>query len=193
MDIQEIREFFNRLAPTWDEHMVIDEEVVERILENAEVKKGQKILDVACGTGVMIPFYLKKGVSFVTGIDLSEKMCEIAESKFDKEKVRIICDDVLTHSFDERFDCIMVYNAFPHFTDQKLLIDTLSDLLNENGILSIAHGMSREKILAHHDNVKDVSDILPEIEDLKRMMEEKFHIIAAVSDERMYQAAGRKR
>ncbi len=190
MNSKEIRDFFDRLAPTWDDHMIIDEEVIERILMNARLSEGKTVLDVACGTGVMIPFYFEIGAASITAIDFSQKMCEIAESKFAKERVTIICDDVLTHDFEESFDCIVVYNALPHFDDPRLLIGRLSELLNEGGTLSIAHGMSREKILAHHSNVSEVSRILPEIRQLQQMMEEKLEVIASVSDDRMYQVTG---
>ena len=48
------------------------------ILDNAKVSEGKNILDVACGTGVMIDYYLERKVNSVTGVDFSEKMCEIA-------------------------------------------------------------------------------------------------------------------
>ena len=40
--------------------------------------EGKDILDVACGTGFLINYYLKRNARFVTGVDLSDKMCEIA-------------------------------------------------------------------------------------------------------------------
>ena len=55
-----IRDFFNRLSSTWDEGMVRDEEVITKILDNAQVSEGKDILDVASGTGVLFPDYLKR-------------------------------------------------------------------------------------------------------------------------------------
>ena len=193
MKTEEIIRFFDSLAPEWDSRMVIDEEIIEKILKNADICKGNRVLDVACGTGVMIPFYLGKKVSSVTGIDISPKMCEIAEKKFDTDQVRIICGNALTYDFDQHFDRIIVYNAFPHFDDPELLIHRLSELLDQDGILSIAHGMNREKILKHHENVKEVSKGLPEIDELKEMMEKELDVTVTVSDDRMYQAVGIRR
>ena len=192
MNNEDVIAFFDRLAPTWDEHMVIDGEVIETILNNAEVSSGREILDVACGTGVMIPFYLEREVSFVRGIDLSPKMCGIAKGKFMQNNVEIVCADVLTYSSDRKYDCIMVYNAFPHFDDPCLLIRTLAGMLKGGGTLSIAHGMSREKIIEHHAGAAHVSKVLPEISELRKMMENELEVIVSVSDDRMYQIVGRK-
>ncbi|MBR3151500.1 MAG: class I SAM-dependent methyltransferase, partial [Erysipelotrichaceae bacterium] len=179
MNNEDIIAFFDRLAPTWDEHMVIDGEVIETILNNAEVSSGKEILDVACGTGVMIPFYLEREVSFVRGIDLSPKMCGIAKGKFMQNNVEIVCADVLTYSSDRKYDCIMVYNAFPHFDDPCLLIRTLAGMLKGGGTLSIAHGMSREKIIEHHAGAAHVSKVLPEISELRKMMENELEVIVS--------------
>ena len=119
MDKNEVIAFFDSLAADWDAGMVKDEEVIERILDNVCVRQGKTVLDVACGTGVMIPYYLERGASFITAIDISPKMCEIASDKFRNENVKIICDDVVEHDFKEKFDCILVYNAFPHFDIPK--------------------------------------------------------------------------
>ncbi|MBR3151492.1 MAG: class I SAM-dependent methyltransferase, partial [Erysipelotrichaceae bacterium] len=139
-----------------------------------------------------IPFYLEREVSFVRGIDLSPKMCGIAKGKFMQDNVEIVCADVLTYSSDRKYDCIMVYNAFPHFDDPCLLIRTLAGMLKEDGTLSIAHGMSREKIIEHHAGAAHVSKVLPEISELRKMMENELEVIVSVSDDRMYQIVGRK-
>ena len=81
-----VREFFDARAALWDEKMVINEEVIRIILDKAGVEKGKDILDVACGTGVMIPFYLQRDVSSIDGIDISPEMLKIAK-EFEGAKV----------------------------------------------------------------------------------------------------------
>ena len=69
-----IRAFFDRLAPGWDAETVRNEPVIARILDNAEVREGCTVLDVACGTGVLIPDYLKRGAAQITAIDIAPEM-----------------------------------------------------------------------------------------------------------------------
>ena len=191
---EEVREFFDRLAPGWDDDMVRNEEVITRILDEADVFAGLDILDVACGTGVLIPDYLKRGVSSVTGIDLSSKMAAIAAKKFPQPEVTILCGDAAAYDFGRCFDRIMIYNAFPHFPDPGKMIEALSRFLKPGGRLTAAHGASREKIDAHHHGAaRNVSLGLMPAEDLKALFESKgLTVTAVISDERMYQVVGCK-
>ena len=116
MHKQEVMDYFDRCAPAWDAETVNHEEIIQSILDNVEVGTGCDVLDVACGTGVLIPYYLKRNVASVTAIDISPEMVKIAAGKFAGEpKVRVICGDVEETVFDRKFDRIVVYNALPHF------------------------------------------------------------------------------
>lgn len=192
IETKEVIEFFDRLAPDWDAEMIRSDEIIGTILNNAEVTAEKDILDVACGTGVLIPDFLKRNVASVTGIDISPKMAEIAKAKFPQKRVTILCGDVETTAFDRQFDCIVVYNAFPHFPDPGRLIQTLSTLLKPGGTLTVAHGMSREKIDAHHHGTAShVSNGLMPADDLAAIFEKHLTVTAVISDERMYQVVGR--
>ena len=60
-------------------------------LENVSFgyKKGRDILDVACGTGVLFPYYYEKGVASVTGIDISGEM---VKKGYETDKVLMVGD-----------------------------------------------------------------------------------------------------
>lgn len=190
---KEVIAFFDRLAPGWDAGMVRNDAVISTILDNAEVTEGKDVLDVACGTGVLIPDYLKRGAASVTGIDISPNMAESAKAKFPQPEVTILCGDVEAADFDKQFDCIVVYNAFPHFPDPERLIERLSGLLKPGGSLTVAHGMSREKIDAHHHGAAShVSNGLMSAENLAAIFEKHLTVTTVLSNDRMYQVVGRK-
>lgn len=193
MNKKDVIDFFNEMAPYWDEDMIRNDAVIDKILDNAHVKEGADILDVACGTGVLIPDYLKRKANSVTAIDISSEMIKIARNKFqDEECVKLVCGDVETASFDKKFDCVMVYNAFPHFPCQENLIKVLSGFLKEGGSLSIAHGMSREQINRHHEGrAKHVSMGLVSEQELAEMFKPALSVEVAISDESMYQVVGK--
>jgi len=191
---KEVIDFFNNHAAQWDARMIRNEEVIDRILTNAQVDQGKEILDVACGTGVLIQDYLARKVKSVTAIDISPEMVKIAKKKFGQDNVQIICGDVEITAFDHKFDCIVVYNAFPHFGEQKKLIKILSALLKEGGTLTIAHGMSREQINQHHSgSASKVSLGLISEEELASFYEPQLQVIVKISDEKMYQVVGIKK
>lgn len=200
INTNEVIQFFDRLAPNWDADMVRNEDEIKTILNNAGVEKGKDILDVACGTGVLIPDYISRGVASVMAIDISPKMVDIAREKYLKDEktissteLSIICGDVETYDFEKQFDSIVVYNAFPHFPDPDRLIAGLAKKLKPGGILTIAHGMSREKINSHHKgSASHVSNGLMPVGILVGSLAKYLSVDMYISDDRMYQVCGRK-
>ena len=195
MNKQDVIDFFDRMAPGWDADMIKNDGIIGKILDNAEIEAGQDVLDVACGTGVMFPYYLERGVASVTGIDISPEMAKIAAEKLAGEsRVQVICGDVEEVSFGKKFDRIVVYNAFPHFPKPKRLIKILAGLLKEDGRLTIAHGQSRESIDNHHKgSASKVSNGLMSADSLKKMFDPYFDVEIVISNSRMYQVSGVKR
>ena len=195
MNKQDVIVFFDRCAPQWDAQMIKSDGIIGKILDNAEVGEAMDILDVACGTGVLFPYYLERGVASVTGIDISPEMAKIAGEKFAGEpKVQVLCGDVEDTVFRRKFDRIVVYNAFPHFSDPRRLIAKLSSLLKEDGRLTIAHGQSREVVDGHHQgSASKVSNGLMAADSLKKLFDAHFQVEVMISNRHMYQVSGVKR
>jgi ubiquinone/menaquinone biosynthesis C-methylase UbiE len=187
-------EYFDKLAPEWDSRSAGNDRVINEILDNAEVKEGLDLLDVACGTGVMFPYYGERRVKSICGVDISKGMIKIARAKFPDEKIRLISADATEFEPGELYDRILVYNAFPHFPNPEKLISHLSTLLNEGGILTVAHGMSRQQIDSHHrGSAGRVSVGLVPAEELRRIFEKYLEVTVCEDNDRMYQLCGRKR
>jgi len=125
--------FFDRCAPDWDAEMIRNEPVIRTILDNAGIRAGIDVLDVACGTGVLFPDYLARDVHSVTGVDIAPEMARRAAEKFPDARVTVLCGDIETVPLAQPFDCCMVYNAFPHFPDPARLIAHLATLLKTGG------------------------------------------------------------
>ena len=191
MDREKIISFFDGCAKNWDAETIRNERVINIILDNAQVKENTRVLDVACGTGVLFPDYIKRG-AVVTGVDISPEMVKIAKKNF--PKIDVICEDAENLNFTEKFDVVMVYNAFPHFPHPQRLIEKLSTFLRDGGRLSVAHGMSREDLLKlHNERASEVSLELPEANDLSKIFEPFFNIDIIISDSEMYQVSGIKK
>ena len=189
----DVRAFFDRYAPSWDKNEIRNEAVISTILDNTGIGKGSRVLDVACGTGVLIPDYLKREASGVTAIDLSPEMIRIARSKFPEKNVTFLCGDAMEAEMGRDFDAIVIYNALPHFSDPEGLIKRLSALLGKGGILTVAHGMSREKINACHTGAAEyVSSGLMEAETLAELFRSVLQVTTLISNDDMYQVAGKR-
>lgn len=133
------------------------EAIIDKILDNAGVKAGSRVLDVACGTGVLIPDYLKREVASVTGVDISPEMIKIAVETHKAENIHFICGDVEELNFGEAFDAIVIYNAFPHFPDAERLIARLSNALAPGGILTAARPSMCRQTLCRLRNLRRYS------------------------------------
>ena len=189
MNKKDVIQFFDRMAPSWDADMIRSDAIIGTILDNAGITAGKDVLDVACGTGVLFPDYLARNVGSVTAIDISPEMAKLAQRKF--PQVTVLCGDVETAAFDRQFDCIMVYNAFPHFPEPENLIRTLAALLKPGGTLTVAHGMSRAAIDAHHEgHASKVSVGLMDENALAAMFRKYLHLTVKISDDRIYQITG---
>ncbi|MFO7677510.1 MAG: class I SAM-dependent methyltransferase [Thermoplasmatota archaeon] len=170
------KEFFNQRACEWDKNTKHDVDKIEYILSVLHLSGSEKILDIGTGTGILIPFYLKHLSSgTITAIDFSEKMIEIASSKFPRQKypqVEFIISDVYDLNNSSQFDIVMCYSCFPHFKDKPLAISILKKTLKPQGKLVVAHSNSRDKInTIHMESGNEISrDILPAISVVKNMI-----------------------
>lgn len=191
MNKQDVIQFFDKMAAGWDADMIRSDRIISTILDNAEVTAGNSVLDVACGTGVLFPDYVNRGITDITAIDISPEMVKIAREKF--PQVQVLCGDVEQTVFPRKFDRIMVYNAFPHFPDPENLIRVLSGLLNPGGTLTVAHGMSRAHIDAHHKGkASKVSVGLMHEDALARIFSKHLCVTVKISDDQMYQVTGKQ-
>lgn len=191
MDKKDITAFFDCAASGWDSIQIRNEKAIEYILDKGSVSGGKKVLDVASGTGVLFPDYIKRG-ALVTGVDISCEMAKIAAEKF--PDIKFIVADAEEYSFENDYDAVMIYNAFPHFPNPKKLLENLSKALKDKGRITVAHGLSEEELRKCHSTAaKNVSLPLPSKEELAEMMSDFFQVDATVSDGEKYLVSGIKK
>ena len=193
MNKQEITAFFDRCAPKWDENLVRDDAKLNTILDAAGVGEASVVLDVACGTGVLFPYYLARNVTQVTAVDISPEMARIAAEKTADPRVRVICGDVETLPVDTLCDCCVIYNAFPHFVDPSRLAERLAAWVKPGGRLTVAHGMSLEALNRHHAAVQHVSRSMLTTEEMTDVLSPWFDVDVTVSDAEKYIVSGVRR
>lgn len=192
------KEYFNLLADKWDEIVWHDEQKLNRIMQIACFKKGDRVLDVGTGTGVMVEYILKwvDKEGEVVGVDISERMIEKAKEKFKhKNNVRFLCSDVLELRITNYFDGIMCYSVFPHFDDQKRAIMQFAKMLKENGKLIICHSQSRKEINNLHKNLPEPINkhFLPEPFTITHWIEEANLVLKDfVDDEHIFLVVAQK-
>ena len=187
MDLEEIRHFFDVRADSWDTTAIPDPAVIREIFAEALPPGAGRVLDVACGTGVLVPFYRQAAFHTIVGVDLSPRMIARAKAKFQASpegsanranqapsssaepaaSLTFLCADVESLHFQPDFDLCMIYNALPHFRNFERLFRKLRDCLRSGGRLCVAHGRARAAINAtHHSGAGQVSQDLPPVGEL---------------------------
>lgn len=194
MDKNEVVAFFDGLADSWDADMIKVQSKIDAILDAAGVMQGKTVLDVACGTGVLIPDYINRKVSKCVAVDISSKMIEKAKNKFGGyNSIEFLCADAENLDFYDEFDCAIIYNAFPHFVNRNRLFKSLSECLKQGGRITVAHGMSREALLKHHSGrAKNVSDVLPKTEEMAELLKPYFDVNIRISTDEIYIVSAKK-
>ncbi len=187
--------FFDALAADWDQEAQKDPKKIQKILDVAQVGAQSTVLDVGCGTGILIPDYLERQVKQCIAVDISPNMIAIAKDKFKEcEQVRFLCEDAQLLQLTEPVDCVVIYNAFPHFTDAQRLFQNLSRQLVPGGRLTVAHGMSRQALAAHHaGRAEKVSKMLPDVLEMKELMQPYLFVDVTISNDEIYIVSGRKK
>ena len=155
-----IREFFNKVAPNWDDMCVFNMANINRILQLAKIGEGDRVVDVGCGTGVLINPLLRCGVKEIYAIDLSKAMIDKAREKYRNPLVDFVAADFLK-SDKTNYDFVVIHNAYAHFLDKKALVRAIHNTLRVGGRFVVAHSDCRDKINGcHHKLDNSVSSYL---------------------------------
>ncbi|TXT61938.1 MAG: Demethylrebeccamycin-D-glucose O-methyltransferase [Promethearchaeota archaeon] len=193
------KHYFDRKATTWDTEVSHNPDKLEIIINELELSPGNKVLDVASGTGVLIPYIHNKvsdkGIIVVN--DISKKMISIAKKKYPKQKfsnLEFKVQDVMELPMFGQYEAIICFSCFPHFPHKLKLLTHLAKGLKTRGKLIIAHAESREKINMHHKKQKNTSishDMLPPTDVIRVMMESaNLTIEKVVDNEHMFYIIG---
>ena len=88
-----------------DQHFMIDKELLQRIVEAADIKKTDTILEIGPGTGNLTELLLEKA-KHVYCIEKDTALVKQLQEKFKGKNITIICDDAIKVKFPEYNKCV---------------------------------------------------------------------------------------
>lgn len=147
--LNEMKQFFNGCAETWDAHCTMNQEKIASIVTLAGIQSGSRVVDIACGTGVMFPEIFSRSPAEVFGIDLSDEMIAKARSKYSDARLHLLASN-LFDVHETGFDVAMIFSAYPHFQDKVKLAKQVAEMLKPGGRIMVAHSESRNAINSCH-------------------------------------------
>lgn len=188
-----VKEYFSKLAGKWDDSKACNPDKLRRIADCCKIRPGQRVLDIACGTGVMFQFLLAKEPGFLLGVDICDEMAKKARNKFSDSRLQVITQDFLSLNH-RNFDCAVCYNAYPHFLDKAAFAGKLRDVLKKDGRFVIAHGSGRNDINAvHKQRAADVSITLRSPQQEKVWLTPYFDVDIIIDSADIYVISGTKK
>jgi ubiquinone/menaquinone biosynthesis C-methylase UbiE len=175
------RTIFNELAPAWDSMCALSAEqsaTLRSSLSGLALAADASILDVGCGTGVLVPYllpFLGEGGRY-TGLDVSDGMIAVARGKCRDPRVAFVVRDLYDLSpRKSAYDDVIVFSAFPHLHDKAGALSAFAELLRAKGRLCILHVESSREINAYHgervSNEVLKRDHLPSIEEMRALID----------------------
>lgn len=106
------------------------------LLDEIDVKDGQRVLDVACGTGDLIAAFSRKADIQAYGTDLAEQMIEVARAT--NPDITFSVSPAYPLPFDDSsIDIITVSAAFHHFEQPQQFADECMRVLSGGGKLYV--------------------------------------------------------
>jgi ubiquinone/menaquinone biosynthesis C-methylase UbiE len=138
---------YDWLTPFYDTavRLTTREKIFKKALvEQAKIKAGHRVLDLACGTGTLtILVKSARSQAAVVGIDGDAKILEIAKTKAKESGVEIQFDEGMSFDLpyeDDSFDRVVSSLFFHHLTrDNKLkTLREVKRVLKSNGEFHIA-------------------------------------------------------
>lgn len=170
-----LRSYFNQRAAIWDETVAErDASRLERIARRLNIKSGSALLDVGTGTGVFIPYLLKRvgKDGQIVALDIAEEMLEKARAKGFNGNIEYLQADAANIPLrGEIFDIVVCYSSFPHFQDKPGAFAEMHRVIRRGGRLLICHTKSRAAINEIHRQIFVLkNDAIPDGGEMQLML-----------------------
>ena len=134
---------------------------LERIVASAEMVKGDNVLDVGSGTGVLVPLIRKYGPARLFACDLSYAM--LRQLKKHYPNVEAIVSDIRELALpDFILDVVFINACYPNIVDKVGAFTNLGRMTRPAGRMVISHPLGKAFINSLKEKVPFPLDDFPE-------------------------------
>lgn len=141
---------------------------INRIRVIEKYCKGEKVLDLGCGSGRISDALFKKGYN-VEGIDISKMLIEKAKKR--NKNIKFSVGDANKLTLSKKYDTIILYGILEYLQiNPSEMLEKLKNNLKENGriIIGVPNTNSLRRRLKHLLGMEPVDDLLPKYQFTKK-------------------------
>jgi len=121
------------------------EDYREHAVDLLNLKQGDCVLDLGCGTGLNFPHILKKigPEGRLIGVDFSSEMLACAKERIKRsswENVQLVHSDIAAYNFPSDINGVISTGVFGYLDERNRIIEKISHILEPEGRLAIIDG-----------------------------------------------------
>jgi ubiquinone/menaquinone biosynthesis C-methylase UbiE len=137
-------------------------ERLEKIVEHGRINRGDTVLDVGSGTGILIPIIKKYEPRWIYACDLSAAMLEQLNSKRYPDVETILADVRDLNLPGSSIDVVFINACYGNIVDKPGAFSNLSRMMKPQGRMVISHPLGKSFIRSMRERASFPLDAFPE-------------------------------
>jgi SAM-dependent methyltransferase len=136
-------------------------ERLEKIVAHGKIARGNTVLDVGSGTGILIPIIKKYSPGNIYACDLSSRMLEQLRNNY--PYVKAIMADVRDLTLpNEGIDVVFINACYPNIVDKARAFSNINRMLKAQRRIVISHPLGKAFIISLRDATPFPLDEFPD-------------------------------
>ena len=162
-------------------------ERLEQIVAHGKINRGDTVLDVGSGTGILIPIIKKYEPRWIYACDLSVAMLEQLSSKKYPGLETILADVRNLTLPDSSIDAVFINACYGNIVDKPGAFNNLSRMMKPHGRMVISHPLGKSFIRSMRERASFPLDAFPEMPEAERLFRPfGFGVETFIDEPRLY-------